>query len=135
MFNNLELYYSINDLISNDNIFSLIQDYSRNSLKEYKAELWNNDIHYGTIIFILEIKYDSTMNYYTSGIIKILLKNNIYIESLLQNEGPKIDFLMNKINVKSTIYMINGEILNSQINININYIIKDYKVYGIVRLI
>ena len=134
MLNNLELYYSINDLIADDNLFSLIQDYSRDSLREYKSDLWHNNENYGFIVFILEVKYDSLINYYTYGTIKILLKNNIYIEATYNNKGSKIDYLTNKLNIKSNIYRINNKIVKSEININIDFIIKDNKTYGIIKL-
>ena len=134
MFNNLELYYSINDLIFKDDIFNLIQDYSKNSFKIYTTELWNNDVNYGNITFNLEIKYDSLMNYYTFGFIKILLKNNTYIETTFTNKNCIIDFLTNKINTISTIYIVNNEIIQSNININIDFIIKNNKTFGVLRL-
>jgi hypothetical protein len=142
MINQLKLYYSINDLISDDDLQSLIKNYSINtlfsidsdSIKEYKTELWSENKKYGIIIFNLEIKYDSTINYYTFGFIKILLEDNIYIEGTALNEGPKIDFLINKLNIKSNIYMINNKVIESGINIDIDFIIKDNNTYGIITL-
>jgi len=134
MINNFKLYYSLNNLISNDTLPNLIKDYSKDSLKEYKTELWYDNKIYGTIIFILEIKYDLSMNYYTFGIIKLVLENNIYIESTFSNKGTKIDCLTDKLNIKSNIYMVNNKIIDSRININIDFIIKDNNTFGIIAL-
>jgi len=125
MINNLKLYYSIDNLISDDNIFNLLKTHSCDSLKEYKAELWSNDINYGTIVFILEIKYDESMNYYTKGMIKILLKDNIFIESTFDYDGCKLDFLTNTFNIISNKYMI---------NINIDFVIYDNNSYGTLEI-
>jgi hypothetical protein len=131
---NKKLYYSIDDLISEDNLLSLIQNYSKNSLIEYRTELWSENIKYGIIIFTLEIKYDSLIDYYTFGFIKILLDNNIYIEGTNMIKGSKIDFITDKINIKSNIYIINNKIIESGINIDIDFIIKDNNTFGIITL-
>ena len=98
---NLELYYSINELIKDYSIEDLIQDNERDSFSRFKAQLWgSNDTNYGEIIFELEIKYDSSMNYYTSGKLFVILDNNT-IEFEINEESCKIIVLTTNYNLLS----------------------------------
>lgn len=99
--NNLELYYSINELIKDYSIEDLIQDNERDSFSKFKAQLWgSNDTNYGEIIFELEIKYDSRMNYYTTGKLFVILDNNT-IEFEINEESCKIIVLTTNYNLLS----------------------------------
>jgi hypothetical protein len=97
---NLELYYSINELVKDYNIENLIQDNEKDSFSQFRAQLWgSNHTNYGEIIFELEIKYDSSMNYYTSGKLCIILDNTI--EFAINEESCKIIVLTTNYNLLS----------------------------------
>ena len=98
---NLELYYSINELVKDYNIEDLIQDNEKDSFSTFKAQLWgSNDTNYGKIIFELEIKYDNGLNYYTSGKLCVNLDNNS-IEFLINEKSCKIIVLTSYYNLLS----------------------------------
>ena len=135
MFDNLKLYYSIDDLILNYELENLVEYYSNNSINYYKTELWGeNNVKYGDLIYQLEIKYDKNMNYYTFGKIIILLNNNIYIEGIYNNNGCVIDYLTEKYNINSSLCTVNNNIIDKIINIKNEYHINDDNVHGIISL-
>jgi len=135
MFDNLKLYYSIDDLILNYELENLVEYYSNNSINYYKTELWGeNNVKYGDLIYQLEIKYDKNINYYTFGKIIILLNNNIYIEGIYNNNGCVIDYLTEKYNINSSLCTVNNNIIDKIINIKNEYYINDDNVHGIISL-
>ena len=97
---NLELYYNINELIKDYEVEDLIQNNKRYSFSEFKTRLWSNDKDYGEIIFTLEIKYDSDMNYYTYGKLYIILDNNT-LEFVINEKSCKIIVLTSNYNLLS----------------------------------
>ena len=135
--NNLILYYSINDLIKDSDINNLIQNNTKNSNNEYKTTLWgDNNIIFGEIIFRLEIKYDTNMNYYSHGNVIIYINNNhiettptnegCYIETIITNEGCYINLLTDKYDVLSN---------DKNNNINIEHFVNDNNLlYGIIKI-
>jgi hypothetical protein len=135
MLNNLKLYFSLSDLIKDYDIENFLQDYSSNSKNYYKTDLWaENNIKYGEIIFDMEIINDQFRNYNTKIKISLLLKNEIFIEYNYNNDGCKMDFLTDKINLQSNIYSENKNILDKKINLSIEYNIINEEVYGNVKI-
>jgi len=129
------LYYSINDLIKECDIENLIKDYSNEEVSYYKTDLWSeNNEKYGELFIELELKYISSITYYTHGKIKILLKDNIYIEGNCEKEGCKMDYLTDKFNIKSNIYMKDKQIINESIIINLDYFINNNNSHGVILL-
>lgn len=131
----MNLYYSIDQLLKDIDIDNLLQDNSRNSVNKYKTNIWiDNNIKYGEIIFDLEIKYDKDMNFYTFGKMSIILPN-ILIESLINNDGHKINLFNSKFNVISNLCVRNNEIVDVKFNISNEYFIdNDNNIYGLILL-
>jgi len=129
------LYYSINDLIKECDIENLIKDYSNEGVSYYKTDLWSeNNEKYGELFIELELKYISSITYYTYGKIKILLKDNIYIEGSCKKEGCKMDYLTDKVRIKSNIYMKDKQIINESLIINLDYFINNDNSHGVILL-
>jgi len=132
----IKLYYLIDIILEGYDILNFLQDFSNNSLSEYKSELWlDNNIKYGEINYILEIKYDKKMNYYTTGKIILLLDNkNICIEIDYENIGCKMEFLSNNFSVNSTKFIFQNIKIDKIMNVNFEYNIKDNNIYGTILL-
>jgi hypothetical protein len=123
---NLILYYSIDELLKQCDIYDLLKENSRDSHTEFKTSLWcDNDIYYGEIIFKLDIKYTENMDYYSCGNI-IISTNNNNIIFFIKEEGCKINILTNK-------YNLDSEKKDYQI-ITDYYIDHNNLLYGIIQL-
>jgi len=132
----IKLYYSIDNILEDYDILNFLQDFSNNSLSEYKSELWlDNNIKYGEINYILEIKYDKKINYYTAGKIILLLDNkNICIEIDYENIGCKMEFLSNNFSVNSTKFIFQNIKIDKIMNVSFEFNIKDNNIYGTILL-
>lgn len=123
--NNIKLYYSVEKLLEEIELESLLQNNSKNSLSNHKTSIWlENDIYYGEIAFNLQIKYDKDMNPYTAANIKLIL-NNFSLEGNIDKEGPKINLFTNKFNIVSSLL---------DFNICNECFINDNNIYGIITL-
>ena len=113
----IKLYYSVDILLEKMELEDLLENNLKNSFSEHKTSVWlENDIYYGEIILILDIKNNNTI-----GTIKLNLINNI-IEGFFIIEGPKINFFTNKLNIIS------------DWNMNNEYFINNGNIYGIITL-
>lgn len=122
---NLKLYYSVDKLLEEIELESLLQNNAKNSLSDHKTSIWlENDIYYGEISFNLQIKYDKDMNPYTAANIKLIL-NNFSLEGNIDKEGPKINLFTNKFNIVSSLL---------DFNICNECFINDNNIYGIITL-
>lgn len=125
MVEEIKLYYSIENLLENNDLDELLEINYFNSLN-INTSLWgDNNIKFGELII-----EENNIN----GKIILYLKNKIYIEAVYKVENCIFDHISNIININSTLFTIEEKTINESVNIKIEHLLNEDNTIGVITL-